>query len=169
MPRLSEAAQAALFPWWDLIYDGAQHGYLASDITSAVYDTVAESDGALEAPSVTAIATLYGYAARMTKASFALQGAEFDQAINADMIATAPYARSETEMSALPVYHVKFLYTYIDQNGVRNTGFRTSVFNYQLSATKAELFADIQSDALGMAAKYGHQLVDAIPIQILAI
>jgi hypothetical protein len=85
------------------------------------------------------------------------------------MISTPPYARDLQEQSTYPLYHVRFEYTYIDSAGVQQTQFRTSVFSDQLPQTVGELTAAVLDDAEAMAAKYGHTLLSAIPVNILAV
>lgn len=161
--------RAALGYWWDLISGAAQQGFTASETIGLANNVASELGGKLSFQENTAISQLYGYARRIINAGDTFQAASPQQGITADMISTPPYARDYSEQATYPLYHVKFEYTYIDASGVQQTTYRTSVFPDALPSTVGQLTSDVLDDAEAMANKYGHTLLSATPIQILAV
>ncbi len=169
MPRITDNVRAALGYWWNLVTDAALGGFTTTETTSIAAAVAKETGAPFGFETAKSIAILYGYARRMDNASTAFTSAAADATITPDMIATPPYAREAAEQAAYPLYHVKFYYTYLDQAGNESTDVRTSAQPMGLPATTGELAEAIQSDAEAFAAKYGHQLVSAVPFQILAV
>lgn len=66
-------------------------------------------------------------------------------------------------------YHVKFEYVYRDQAGNIQTATKTDAFPLTLPGTVGDLTAEVLDDAEAMAAKYGHTLISATPLQILVV
>lgn len=169
MPRLTDTLRTALGYWWNLVSDAATQGFTVTETVSIANNVAKSLGGSLSFSENTAISQLYGYARRIVNAGNVFQSADTAQFINADMIATPPYARDETEQATYPLYHVKFQYTYLDQAGERQVAYKTSVFPDILPGTVGELTSAVLDDAEAMATKYGHQLLSAIPTQILAV
>lgn len=169
MARLTDTVRAALGYWWNLISDAARAGFTVTETVGIANDIAHNLGGSLSFQDNQAISTLYGYVRREVNAGNAFQAASANQGITADMISVPPYARDEQEMAAYPIYHVKFEYTYLDQAGNRQTTIRTSVFPDGIKNTIGELTADVLDDAEGMARKYGHTLISAVPLMILAV
>lgn len=169
MPRLSETGRAALGYWWNLISDAAHSGFTVTETISIANQIARDMGTSLSFAENTAISQLYGYARGIENAGLTFQEAEAEQGITSGMVATAPYARDAAEQAAYPLYHVKFEYTYLDQSGNQQTTIKTSVFPDALPGTVGDLTADVLSDAEGMASKYGHTLLSAVPLQILAV
>jgi hypothetical protein len=169
MARLNDTVSRALGYWWNLIYDFANAGLSVTDTISAANDIAREAGTSLSFGENTAISQLFGYARGIINAGDVFQQAEASLGITSEMIALAPYARDEAEMTTSPIYNVKFEYTYIDSSGNIQVGIRTSVFDNGLPATAGQLTADVLDDAEAMAAKYGHTLISAVPLQILAV
>lgn len=169
MARLSDTLRSALGYWWNLISDAATQGFTVTE-TISIANQVAEGLGSkLSFQENTAISQLYGYARRGVNAGNALQAADPSLGITANMVSTPPYARDEQEQATYPLYHVKFQYTYLDSAGNEQTTIKTSVFPDVLPSTVGDLTSDVLDDAEAMASKYGHTLLSATPIQVLAV
>ena len=169
MPRLDGTERATLGYWWNLISDAARSGFTVTETISIANGIAKDLGQNLSFAENTAISRLYGYARRIENAGNTFQAASPELGITSDMMATPPYARDIAEQSAYPLYHVKFEYTYLDQAGNRQTAIKTSVFPNALPATVGALTADVLDDAEAMANKYGHTLLSAVPLQILAV
>lgn len=169
MARLTDAVRGALGNWWSLVSDAAANGFTASDTVAAAADLASQYGVSLSLVESSAIATLYGYSARMQHAADAFQGADLSNAVTADMIGTPPWAREDAEQATLPIWNATFEFTTIDGDGNVITGYKTSVFKYNLPSTVGDLFDAINEDAMAMAAKYNVQFVSANPIQLLAV
>lgn len=169
MARLTDTARAALGYWWNLITDAVTAGLTVTDTVQLANQVASDFGQSISFQENTAISQLYGFARRMENAGNTFQATGQSLGITADMIATPPYARDVQEQASYPLYHVKFEYTYLDSAGVQQTGIRTSVFSDVLPGTVGELTADVLDDAEAMASKYGHTLLSATPLQILAV
>lgn len=169
MARLSTALSRALGYWWNLITDFANNGFTVTETISAANQIARDSGTSLSFQDNQSISTLFGYARGIANAGNTFQAAGPELGITADMIALAPYARDEQEMATMPIYNVKFEYVYLDANGEQQKTYKTSVVDNGLPSTVGELTADVLDDAEAMAAKYGHTLISATPIQILAV
>lgn len=169
MPQLTDVQRSALGYWWNLIDAAARQGLTTTETISMANDVAATLGQKLSFQENTAISQLYGYARRIINSGTEFQSATPDQAINGDMIATPPYARDQQEQNAYPLYHVKFEYTYVDQSGVQQTTYKTSVFPDVLPDTVGDLTAAVLDDADAMANKYGHTLLSVTPTEILAV
>lgn len=169
MGILSDTARSALGYWWNLISDAALAGLTVTETVSMANDVAKGMGGSVSFSENAAISQLYGYARRGINAGDALQAASPGQGITSDMMAVAPWARSEQEQTTYPLYHVQFEYTYVDQAGNTQVSYRTSVFPDSLPSTVGDLTAQVLDDAEGMAAKYGHILISAIPSKILVV
>lgn len=169
MPQLTDVQRSALGYWWNLIDAAAREGLTTTE-TIAMANDVAHSLGqTISFQENTAISQLYGYARRIVNAGNTFQSADPSQFIDSNMIATPPYARDQAEQNAYPLYHVKFQYTYLDQAGVQQTTYKTSVFADVLPETAGDLTAAVLDDADAMANKYGHTLLAVSPTEILAV
>lgn len=169
MPRLTDTLKQALGYWFNLVSDAARQGFTVTDTVQLANQVAHDLGGKLSFQENTAISQLYGYVRREINAGNQFQAAAPNRAIDADMISVPPYARDEAEQATYPLYHVRFEYTYIDQAGNTQTTFKTSVFNDVLPGTVGELTADVLDDAEAMANKYGHTLLSATPVAILAV
>jgi hypothetical protein len=169
MARISDTVRAALGYWWNLITDAARANFTVTDTVQLANQVATDLGGSLSFNENTAISTLYGYARREINAGNIFQAADAGQAIDTSMISTPPYARDLQEQNTYPLYHVRFEYTYLDSAGNRQVSFRTSVFPDQLPDTAGDLTAAVLDDAEAMAFKYGHTLLSAIPLNILAV
>jgi hypothetical protein len=167
--RLSAGDSRVFGYWWQLISDFANEGLSVTDTVQAANQIARDAGTSLSFTDNNAISRLFGMARGITNAGNTFQAADAEQGISSEMVAIAPWARDEAEMSTFPVYHVKFEYTYLDSAGVQQTGYRTSVIDNGLPSTVGELTANVLDDAEAMAAKYGHTLLSAIPLQILAV
>lgn len=169
MPQLTDVQRSALGYWWNLIDAAAREGFTTTE-TIAMANDVAHSLGqSISFRENTAISQLYGYARRIINSGSSFQAANPSQSIDSNMIATPPYARDQQEQNTYPLYHVKFQYTYIDQSGVQQTTYKTSVFPDVLPDTVGDLTASVLDDADAMANKYGHTLLQVTPLEILAV
>lgn len=169
MPRLDTTQRAALAQWWNLIADAAQAGFTTTETTQIAANIAKEAGTNVSFNEAKSIAQLYGYAKRIDNASKVFQNADPNATINPSMIATPPYARDDREQNSSPLYHVKFYYNYLDSAGNEQTGVRTSAVPWQLPDTVAGIRDLVETDAEAFAAKYGHQLLAAIPFSILAV
>lgn len=169
MAFLPENVRSALGYWYNLVSDAARAGFTVTDTIQLANQVATDLGGSLSFSENTAISQLYGFARREINAGIALEAGAPEQAIDTNMVSTPAYARDLQEQNTYPLYHVRFEYTYIDQAGNEQTGYRTSVFPDELPATIGELEADVQDDAEGMAAKYGHQLVSVRVANILSV
>lgn len=169
MPRLNDAQRAALGYWYNLISDAARAGFTVTETVQLANQVAKDMGSSIRPEENRAISSLYGYVRREVHAGDALQNATLDQGITGDMISTPAYARVEQEQETYPLYHVKFEYTYLDQAGNVQTTIKTSVFPDVLPGTVGELANQVFDDAVAMANKYGHQLISAVPINILAV
>ena len=147
----------------------AQQGFTVTETVQLANGVAHDLGQNLRPDENRAISQLYGYARRIINAGTEFQAAPAQSAITADMISTPPYARDVQEQTTYPLYHVKFEYVYLDAAGNQQTAIKTSVFPDVLPGTVGELTADVLDDAEGMANKYGHTLLSATPLQILAV
>lgn len=169
MPRLSPGVSRVFGYWWQLISDFANNGFTVTETVQAANEIARDAGTSLSFSDNNAISQLFGMARGIVNAGDTFQAASPEQFISSEMIALAPYARDEAEMTTFPTYHVKFEYTYLDAAGVQQTAYKTSVFEGQLPGTVGELTSDVLDDAEAMAAKYNHTLLSVIPLQILAV
>lgn len=169
MPILTDIQRQALGYWWNLIDAAARQGFTTTEVTAMANEVAQTLGQRLSFQENTAISQLYGYARRIVNSGNAFQAASPSQFIDSNMTAVPPYARDEQERNAYPLYHVKFEYTYLDQSGVRQTTYKTSVFPDVLPETVGDLNAAVLDDAEAMANKYGHTLLSVLPIEILAV
>lgn len=169
MARLSDADRAAFVQWWSLVSDAAQSGLTVTD-TIASANAIARSGGeSISFATNTAISRLYGYARREVNASVAFQNAAPGTLIDSSMISTPPYARDESEQNTYALYHVKFAYTYLDAAGELQTTIKTSAQPLTIGPTVDDVADNVMDDAEAFANKYGHTLVSAVPLMILAV
>lgn len=169
MARLNDTQRTALGYWYALITDAVHAGYSTVETTQLANQVAHDLGGSLSFDDNKAISFLYGYAKREDNAAKAFQNASPDDTITPDHIAVPPYARDEQEQNSYPVYHVRFYYTYLDSSGEEHTTIKTSVQPLTLGPTKQDVINDVQADAQAFAAKYSHELISAIPFQILAV
>lgn len=171
MPRLTAAVASALADWWPLALDAGFKGFQAGDLQAAARDIAAENDITLPFTTYTSLATLYGYARRMSNASDAVHAADDADYIVTDHIAIPPWARDQQPMNTSPIWHVSYQMTYLDENGIQQTDFKTSVFEHPqpFPQTIGELREAIEGDAQVLADKYGVQLLNVDLHQILAV
>lgn len=169
MPRLDDTQRAAFVTWFDLVNYAARNGFTVTDTIAAASDLAGQAGQSVTPAENRAISTLYGYVRRDVNASAVFQAAAPNAFIEPSMMATAPYARDEAEMAAYPLYHVRFEYTYIDSAGNVQTEIKTSAQPLTIGPTVAQVTADVLDDAEAFANKYGHTLVSAVPISILAV
>lgn len=169
MAFLPDNVRSALGYWYNLVSDAARANFTVTDTIQLANQVAEDLGGKLSFQENTAISQLYGFARREINAGIALEAASAEQAIDRTMISTPAYSRDLQEQNTYPLYHVRFEYTYLDSAGNEQTTFKTSVFSDQLPATIAELQDDVQDDADGMAAKYGHQLLAARITNILSV
>ena len=169
MALLNVVQRQALGYWWNLITDALLQGNTVTQIMETANMIAHDQGRSLSFAENGAISMLAGYAKRMDNSAIAFQQADASMGITPDMIATAPYARDETERLASPVYHVKFYYTYIDQSGIQRTDIKTSAHSMRLGATVGEVTASVLDDAEAFSAKYNHKLLSAIPFMIVEV
>lgn len=155
--------------WWNLAQSAAGGGFTATDTISAASAIAGQFGEPFAFSDSAAVAVLYGYANRMNTAAGIFQGAGLEDAIDASMIGTPPWARDQPEMNTAPIWHATFMMDYIDQGGEQRSGFFTSVFDMTLPGTVGGLLDDMTDDAQAMADKYGYQFVGIRPIQLLAV
>jgi hypothetical protein len=169
MARLNETQRAVLADWWTLAYDAGFGGYSTTDLLGAAKSIADASGVSLSFAENTALATLYGYARRMSNAADTVQSALDADTIGPDHIAVPPWARDEAVMNTVPIHHVTFAFTFTDQSGATVTEFRTSVFEMTFPDTMGELRDAVNEDAQAMADKYRVEFVSADLLQILAV
>jgi hypothetical protein len=169
MPVLTPTQRSALGYWWNLIDAAARQGLTTTETISMANEVASTLGQKLSFQENTAISQLYGYARRIVNSGTAFQSASPDRSISSEMVATPPYARDQQEQNAYPLYHVKFEYTYVDQSGVQQTTYKTSVFPDVLPETVGDLTSAVLDDAEAMASKYGHTLLSVTPTEILAV
>jgi hypothetical protein len=171
MPRLTAAVASALADWWPLALSAGFGGFQAGDLQSAARDIAADNDITLPFSAYTSLATLYGYARRMSNASGAVHAADDADYIASEHIAIPPWARDEQAQNASPIWHVQYQFTYLDENGVQQSEYKTSVFEYPspFPDTIGGLREAINGDAQVLADKYGVQLLNVELHQILAV
>lgn len=161
MARLADNVRQALGSWWTLAQSAAYGGYTTTDTIQAASSLARDAGQALSFGESSAIATLYGYARRMFNASQVVQSLAESDAITADAIATPPWARDEAEMATLPIWHVHFDFTFVNQDGQQVTERRVSMFRMTLPETMGELQDAVDADAEAMAKKYNVDFVAA--------
>lgn len=169
MSLLSDTERTALGYWWNLITDAVREGFSATDTIQLANQVARDLGGSVSFEENRAISVLYGYARRIDNAGTALQASDAGKYIDSNMMAIAPYARDDQERSTYPLYHVKFEYVYRDQAGNIQTATKTDAFPLTLPGTVGDLTAEVLDDAEAMAAKYGHTLISATPLQILVV
>lgn len=166
---MTDTVRAALGYWYQLISDAARAGFTVTDTVQLANQVAHDLGGSLRPDENRAISQLYGYVRREINAGNALQAASPDAFISEDMMSTPPYARVEQEQTTYPTYHVRFSYTHIDQAGNIRTEYKTDVIPDVLPATIAELQAEVEDAAAGMAAKYGHSILEVQVLNILVV
>jgi|SRR5215472_8876407 len=169
MARLSDQVRSLLGYWWNLVNDAAKSGFTVTDTIQLAQQVSEDNNVALKFEDYSSISSLYGYARREINAAAVFTAADANAVITPDMISSPPYARDVQEQNAYPIYHVKFEYTYIDSAGNVQTEIKTSAQPLTLGPTIADVTADVLDDAESFANKYGHTLVSAVPIAILAV
>lgn len=169
MPRLTANVRSALADWWDLAAQAGYGDYTTTDVIQAAADLAEQFGRRLSFGESSAIATLYGYARRMSNASGEVQDAEDEHYIESKHIAVPPWARDEREMNTNPMWHVSYQFRYIDNAGVEHNDYKTSVFETQLPDTIGALKDALGEDAEALASKYGVTLVGVDLHQILAV
>lgn len=169
MARLNDVQRSALANWWTLAETAAGGGFTVTDTVTAASQLAQQAGSSLSFAESAAISTLYGYARRMTNAAGELQAAADEQTITADMMATPPWARDEQVMNTTPIWHVTYEFNYLDQGGVLQSGFRTSIFEMTLPETIGELKDAISADAQALADKYNVTLQEANLTSVLAV
>lgn len=169
MTQLNDVQRAALAQWWNLASDAAQKGLTATDTVTAASQLAADAGRSLSFAESGAIATLYGFARRMTNAAGVLQGATSADVIDSSMMAVPPWARDTQTMLTTPIWHATFTFTYLDQAGNQVTDFRTSVFEMTLPETVGELQSAVTEDAQQMADKYNVRLLSAFLHSLSAV
>lgn len=109
-------------------------------------------------------------AASVRNAAEALARAPETNAISAQEIGVTPYARSQADRNAMPIYHVGINLTTSDmQTGETTTDYRRVRFTGQLPATKGELMRFLAQDAEALAETYGNDYVGHQLVEILAV
>ena len=161
MARLTDNVRAALGEWWTLAQAAGYGDYTATDTITAAADLASQAGQSLSFGESSAIATLFGYARRMSNAAEIVQSLEREDVITPAAIATPPWARDEQEIAALPMWHVHFDFTYTNEAGDTVTERRVSVFRMTLPDTMGELQDAVTADAQAMAAKYGVDFIGA--------
>jgi hypothetical protein len=169
MARLSDTVRAALGYWYNLISDAARAGFTVTDTVQLANQVATDLGSSLRPEDNRAISSLYGYVRREINAGNVFTSADPSQFIDSNMISVPPYARDEAEQVTYPTYHVKFEYVYLDAAGNRQVTTKTDVFPDVLPSTVGELTAQVLDDAEAMASKYGHTLLSATPLLILAV
>jgi hypothetical protein len=161
VPTLAQNVLAALSRWWTLAEAEAYAGTSATDTIAIAQATAANAGESVAFSEYSAIAALYGFAARMSNAAGALQAAPDTAPIDATMIGVPPWGRPDQEMATTPVWHAIYNFSYIDQAGQMQTDHRTSVFEMTLPDTVGELSDSVIADAQDLADKYSVQFVSA--------
>jgi hypothetical protein len=171
MPRLTGPVRSALADWWSLAYDAGFGGYSATDTITAASDLARQTGRSFAFATGNAIATLFGYARRMSNASDVLTSAADNHYIESKHIAIPPWARDEQAMNTNPIWHVTYHFTTIDATGAQSTAFKTSIFEYPqpFPDTVGALKEAVTEDAQALASKYGLTFVGIDLHQILAV
>lgn len=171
MPRLTATVSALLADWWTLALDAGFKGYSSTDLQAAASARAEDNDITLPFSTYTGLATLFGYARRMSNASDVVHAANDEDYIQSQHIAVPPWARDQQAMNTNPIWHVQYQFTYLDENGFAQTEYKTSVFDdhTQFPQTIGELKDQVTEDAQALADKYGVQLFAVDLHQILAV
>jgi len=144
-------------------------GYTATDTVAAAADLANQQGRSLAFNEGSALATLFGYARRMSNAADVVQGLSREDYITPDAISTPPWARDQSEIDTLPIWHVHFDLTTSDEAGNITTERKVSVFRMTLPDTIGELQDAVASDAEAMAKKYGQQFVASDIMEIQSV
>lgn len=169
MPRLTDNVRSALADWWSLAIDAGFGGFRTTELIEAASDLANQAGRSLSFGESSALATLFGYARRMSNAAEAVQGAPDETYISPEHVAIPPWAREERQMNTNPIWHVTYLFT-SERNGVISSEYKTSVFQgVQLPQTVGELKDALAEDADALASKYGVNLLNVDLHQILAV
>ena len=75
MARLTDAVQSALAQWWPLAMHAGYSGYTSTDTVSAASDLANQYGQSISFSEGSSIATLFGYARRMSNAADNVQSA----------------------------------------------------------------------------------------------
>jgi hypothetical protein len=169
MARLDEVQRAALANWWDLAQSAANSGFTVTDTVTAASQLARDAGRSLTFAESAAISTLYGFARRMANAAGELAGDPSSFVIDPTVVAVPPWARDEQVMNTTPIWHVTYTFNYLDQGGVLQSKFVTSIFEMTLPDTVGELSDAIAEDAQQLADKYNVTLQGAELHSILAV
>lgn len=169
MARLTDVVQSALGRWWDVVSRAGYGGYQTTDVISAASDIAQQEGRSLAFSESSAIATLFGYARRMSNAADFVQSLDESAVITPEAISTPPWARDEVEQLTLPIWHVHFDLTAIDETGNVTTSRKVSVFRMTLPETLGEILDGVNTDAEAMSAKYNVQFVSAQVMEIQSV
>jgi hypothetical protein len=167
--RLPDTVREALGNWWTLAMSAGYGGYTTTDTVSAAGDLAGQFGRSLTFSESSAIATLFGYARRMSNAADQVQAAFRDTVIGPEHIAVPPWARDEAEMATLPIWHVHFDLTYTDANGVIQTERKVATYRMTFFDTFGELQDALDADAEAMASKYDGEFISADVKEIHAV
>jgi hypothetical protein len=167
MADLSDAAKAAM-RYYPEIQGSVSSNASTADVWAAIRDRAGELGLGTPGVTIQGVNELRSYAAQIRNASQRLNKAPDNYALEANMIAQAPWSRSITDQEAEPMWQVRFQHTTL-HDGVETTEWRTSVFRNALPPTVGALARDVESDAYEMAADYGFEHTGIDNIAVLAI
>lgn len=140
--QLSDSAQSAYTRYWGLASDVALaaemqpgEGYTSSLAVEAASQAAQLTGVPLTFQQATGVSSLYGIARNIESRATALTNAEDDDSIGPQHVSEAPWSRSMAEQNALPMWHARAQFTYLDESGLQIEGWTTVVVTQVLPPT----------------------------------
>lgn len=168
MPDLTPRQTKALFYWGTIQRAAAEHMSTA-ELWAAIREQSGTSRGEPIGFTAADISTLRGYAGRIEQRAQALGALSRSDAITADVVGLAPYARGLDQRNASPEYHVRFVLTTVDSAGNQDFRWATSRYRGTLPATMGDLLDSLTNDAIGISQGYGVNFAGLDSVQILSV
>lgn len=141
---LQPAAQAAYGRWWTLALAAVDGGFTSSDTLAAAADIAKQQGQPLSFQEGTGITQLYSMASNIIRAQNTMASSPDNVSIDASMIGQAPWARSEQEQTASPLWYAQVQTTYVDPEGNQMQGWQTVMIPQVLPSSVGSLRAQLE-------------------------
>lgn len=155
--------------WWGVASGAVNQRASTADVWAAINSAAAAQGQDSAGITLQGFNQLRSAAVQVRNSAAALTAGQDANGIDASMIGKAPWGRPIGDQNAAPQYQLRFLHTTTDMAGNEESAYRTIVFTGQLSATKAELLAQVERDAEALADKYNTDHVATAEHTIFAV
>lgn len=168
MPDLTPSQTRAL-GFWGVIEHATAQRLPTAELWRALRDAAGAAEGEPLGFGAADVSVIRGYANRIATSAAAFNTSDPGVAVDASMVAQAPWARPPDVQNAAPRYQVRYLANTLDPSGNPAQEWRTSMFSGQLPTTVQGVLDAVEQDAIGVAAEYGHSLLGVDSLQLLAV